>query len=159
MATSDSAYLVRSAALRAVAQSKSDSAFDVLATAAKTDSPGDVIRRSALAAFGMLGDSRAVPLLLDWSAPGRPFACRESAIASLAALDRSNGKITERLVSYLGEPYFDLQVATILALARRGDPSAAAPLRAMLDGKELTTIEEPYIQTALDVLQRKGPAE
>jgi aminopeptidase N len=159
MATTDSAYLVRAAALRALAQSKSDSAFDVLASAAKTDSPGDVIRRSALAAFGMLDDSRAVPLLLDWSAPGKPFACRESAIASLAALDRSDGKITQTLVSYLHEPYFDLQVAAIFALARRGDPSAAAPLRAMLQGRELTTVEEPYIQTALTVLQNKGPAE
>jgi aminopeptidase N len=159
MATSDSAYLVRAAALRALAQSKSDSAFDVLSSSARSDSPDDVIRRAALAGFGMLGDSRAVPLLLDWSAPGKPFACRYSAIASLAALDRSNGKITERLVSYLHEPYFDLQVATILALARRGDPSAAAPLRAMLHGKELTSVEEPYIQTALNVLQNKGPAE
>lgn len=159
MATSDSAYLVRAAALRALAQSRSVFAFDVLASAAKTDSPDDVIRRAALVGFGMLGDSRAVPLLLDWSAPGKPFACRESAISSLAALDRSDGKITETLVSYLHEPYFDLQVATILALARRGDPSAAAPLRAMLHGRELTTVEEPYIQTALNVLQSKGPAE
>lgn len=159
MAQSDSAYLVRAAALRALAQTRSDSAFNVLAAAATTDSPDDVIRRSALSGFGMLGDARAVPLLLDWSAPGKPFACRESAIASLAALDRSDGKITQKLVSYLHEPYFDLQLAAIFALARRGDPSAAAPLRAMLDGKELTTVEAPYIRTALTVLQNKGPAE
>lgn len=158
MATTDPAYMVRAAALRALAQTRSDSAFDVLAAAAKTDSPDNVIRRAALVAFGILGDSHAVPLLLDWSAPGKPFGCREAAIASLSGLDPSDGKITQKLVSYLHEPYFDLQLAAIFALARRGDPSAAAPLRAML-GKELTTIEDPYIQTALDVLQRKGPAE
>ncbi|MGH9738962.1 MAG: M1 family aminopeptidase [Candidatus Acidiferrales bacterium] len=159
IADTDSAYLVRAAALRALASSKSTGAFDALVEAAKTDSPDDVIRRAALASFGALGDSRAVPLLLGWSAPGKPFACRESAIASLAVLDRSNAKITRTLISYLHEPYFDLQVATVLSLARRGDPAAAAPLQAMLHGQELTTVEDPFIQSALDVLQRRVSAE
>lgn len=159
IADTDSAYLVRAAALRALASSKSTGAFDALIAAAKTDSPDDVIRRAALASFGALGDSRAVPLLLDWSAPGKPFASRESAIASLAVLDRSNAKITRTLISYLHEPYFDLQVATILSLARRGDPTATAPLQAMLHGHELTTVEDPFIQSALDVLQSRVAAE
>ncbi|MGH9686982.1 MAG: M1 family aminopeptidase [Candidatus Acidiferrales bacterium] len=159
IAGTDSAYLVRAAALRALAFSKSPGTFDALAAATKTDSPDDVIRRAALASFGALGDSRAVPLLLGWSAPGKPFGCRESAIASLAVLERSNTKITRTLISYLHEPYFDLQVATVLSLARRGDPAATAPLQAMLHGKELTTVEDPFIQSALDVLQKRVSAE
>jgi aminopeptidase N len=159
MATADPAYLVRAAALPALAQAKSSRAFDLLTAASKTDSPDDVVRRAALSSFGTLGDTRALSLLLDWASPGKPFRCRESAIASLAVLDKANPKITRTLISYLHEPYFDLQVATILALARRGDPAATEPLQAMLHGRELTTVEEPFIQTALSMLQNKGPAE
>jgi len=159
MSTTDPAYLVRAAALRALAASKSPRAFDVLMAAAKTDSPDNVIRSAALASFGTLGDSRAVSTLLDWSAPGKPFVCRESAIASLAVLDRSNARITRTLISYLHEPYFDLQVATVLSLARRGDQAAVAPLEAMLHGGEVTSVEEPFIYTALDLLQRNNSAE
>ncbi len=159
IAKADPAYLVRAAALRALAVSKSPHAFDVLTAAAKTDSPDNVVRRAALSGFGALGDGRAVPLLLDWSAPGKPFGCRESAIASLATLDKSNERITRTLISYLHEPYFDLQVSTILSLARRGDPAAVAPLEAMLHGTELTSVEEPFIHTALDLLHSSYPAE
>jgi len=159
MATKDPAYLVRAAALRALAESKSPRAFDVLMAAVKTDSPDNVVRSAALVSFGSLGDSRAVPTLLDWSAPGKPFVCRESAISSLAGLDRSNARITRTLISYLQEPYFDLQVATVLSLARRGDQAAVAPLQAMLHGGEVTSVEEPYIDTALDLLQNGNSAE
>ena len=159
MATTDPAYLVRAAALRALGESKSPRAFDVLMAAAKTDSPENVIRGAALVSFGRLGDSRAVPILLEWSAPGKPFVCRESAIASLANLDRSNARITRTLISYLQEPYFDLQIATVLSLARRGDQAAVAPLEAMLHGGEVTSVEEPYIHTALDLLQNRSAAE
>jgi aminopeptidase N len=159
MAKSDPAYLVRAAALRALAESKSPRAFEVLAAATKTDSPDNVVRSAALVSFGRLGDSRAVPILLDWSAPGKPFVCREAAIASLAGLDRTNTRITRTLISYLQEPYFDLQVATVLSLARRGDQSAVAPLEAMLHGGEVNSVEEPYIHTALDLLHGSASAE
>ncbi len=159
MATTDRAYLVRAAALRALGASKSPEAFDVLVAAANTDSPDNVVRRAALLGFGALGDSRAVPLLLDWSAPGKPFVCRESAVASLAALDKSNEKITRTLISYLHEPYLDLQVATILALARRGDPAAIAPLETMLDGDNFTEASDPHIKIALQMLQSKAAPE
>ncbi|MGH9716018.1 MAG: M1 family aminopeptidase [Candidatus Acidiferrales bacterium] len=159
MAASDPAYLVRAAALRSLAESKAPRAFYALAAAAKTDSPDNVVRSAALASFGALGDSRAVPVLLHWSAPGKPFVCRESAIASLAILDKSNARITRTLISYLREPYFDLQVTTILSLARRGDPAAVAPLESMLHGAAITSVEEPFIRTALDQLQNNYPAE
>ena len=159
MATNDPAYLVRAAALQAVARTKSPGAYDVLATAANTDSPDDVVRRGALLGLGALGDRRGVPLLLEWSSPGKPFACREAAIAALADLDRSNEKITNALVSYLHEPYLDLQVATILALGRRGDPAAIEPLQALLRGGNFTDASDLHIHIALQLLQSPRPAE
>ena len=159
MATNDAAYLVRAAALRAVARTKSPEAYGVLATAANTDSPDDVVRRGALLGLGALGDTRGVPLLLEWSSPGRPFACREAAIAALADLDRSNEKITNALVSYLHEPYLDLQVATILALGRRGDPAAIEPLEALLHGANFTDASDLHIHIALQLLQNPRAAE
>lgn len=159
IAQSDPAYLVRAAALQALATTKSPEAYGALVAAVNTNSPDDVVRQGALSAFGMLGDSRAVPLLLKWSAPGQPFASREAAIKSLAGLDKSDEKITRALVSYLHEPYFDLQVATVMSLARRGDPAAIPPLQALLQGDNFTDASNEHIKIAIDLLRNKARAE
>lgn len=159
VATSDSAYLVRAAALRALGTTRSPVAYDALLAAVNTNSPDDVVRQGALAGLGALGDARAVPLLLQWSAPGVAFASREAAIGSLAALDKSDERITRALVSYLHEPYFDLQVATVMALARRGDSAAIAPLQELLQGGNFTEASDEHIKIALEMLQNKARAE
>jgi aminopeptidase N len=159
VAATDPAYLVRGAALRALAQGKAPHAFEILVAAIKIDSPDDVVRRAALESFGALGDSRAVPVLLQWAAPGQPFRSREAAFTSLALLDKPNHAITRALISYLREPYLDVQVAVAFALGRRGDPAAIVPLQNMLNGRAVTPVENPYIQMALGILKGKTAAE
>jgi len=158
IATGDAAYRVRSAALTALAQIKAPNAFDVLTAAANTDSPDDMLRQAALEAFGTLGDTRAVPTLLEWSTAGRSQQTRQAAIGGIATLDKKNKDITARLLSYLHEPYFDVRLAAIFAISRRGDPDAIAPLQDMLKSGELTMGEGPYVEAAISLLKAQPPA-
>ena len=153
LAADDPAYRVRAAALASLAGTKAANAFDVLSAAVQSDSPDDVLRDAALRALGALGDARASPILMDWSAVGKPMASRRAAIGAMADLDKKNKAITKALVSYLGEPYFDVRLSTIFALGVRGDTDAIAPLEEMLKNGELTVAIGPYIESALRTLK------
>ena len=159
IASGDAAYRVRSAALASLAQIKAPNAFDVLAAAVKTDSPDDMVRQAALGGFGVLGDTRAIPTLFEWSTAGKPKQTRQAAIGGIAGLDKKNKDITAALLSYLHEPYFDVRLAAIFAISRRGDPDAIAPLQDMLKSGELTMGEGPYVEAAISLLKAQAAAK
>jgi HEAT repeat protein len=131
-------------------------AGDVLTAAVKLDSPDDTLRNGALEGLGSLADDRSVPLLLEWSATGKPFDTRSAAIGAVAGLDTKNKAITTTLISYLQEPYIDIKYATLFALSKRGDPDAIAPLEAMLKSGDLSLGAAPYIQMQIDALKAKS---
>jgi aminopeptidase N len=158
-AAADPAYRVRTAALGALAEIKAPNAFDVLSAAVKSDSPDDKVREAALRALGELGDVRAVPILMEWSALGKPIRSRQEAIGAIAELDRSNKDITRMLISCLSEPYFDIRISAIFALGGRGDPDAIAPLEDMLNKGDLTLAIGPYIELALRLLKTQPAAK
>jgi aminopeptidase N len=153
IAASDPAYRVRAAALSALGSIHAPNAFETLAAAVKSDSPDDILRNAALRALGRLGDQRAVSILMDWSAAGKPIESRQAAIGAIAELDKPNHAITQTLVSYLNEPYFDIRIAAIFALGVRGDTDAIAPLENLLKNGELTVAIGPYIELALRMLK------
>jgi len=155
IAANDKGYRVRAAALNALGDIKAPNAYEVLSAAVKLDSPDDTLRNGALEGLGSLADDRSVPLLLEWSAPGKPFDTRGSAIAAVAGLDPKNKTITKTLISYLQEPYVDIKYATLFALSKRGDPDAIAPLEAMLKSGDLNLGAAPYIQMQIDALKSK----
>lgn len=156
IAANDPAYRVRAAAIESVAAIKAPNAYEILAAAVKADSPDDILRQAGLNAFGLLGDDRSVPILLDWSAAGKPLGCRQAAIGAMAGLDKKNKAITRALVSYLQDPRFRVRLEAIFALGARGDQDAIAPLEQMLKGGELTQGEEPYIEESLSVLKAQA---
>lgn len=156
IATNDKAYRVRAAALNALGDIKAPNAYDVLTAAVKLDSPDDTLRNGALEGLGSLADDRSVPLLLEWSATGKPFDTRGAAIAAVAGLDTKNKTITKTLISYLQEPYIDIKYATLFALSKRGDPEAIAPLEAMLKSGDLSLGAAPYIEMQIDALKAKA---
>ncbi len=158
IATNDKAYRVRAAALNALGEIKAPNAYDVLTAAVKLDSPDDTLRNGALEGLGSLADDRSVPLLLEWSATGKPFDTRGAAIGAIAGLDTKNKTITKTLISYLQEPYIDIKYATLFALSKRGDPDAIAPLEAMLKAGDLNLGAAPYIQMQIDALKAKTAA-
>jgi aminopeptidase N len=156
IAANDKAYRVRAKALGALGTIKAPNAYDALIAAVKSDSPDDTLRDAGLEGLGALGDDRAVPVLLEWSAVGRPFEARSAAIGALAGLDKKNKAITQTLISYLKEPYFDVKFATLFALGRRGDPDAIAPLEEMVKSGDLPIGAAPFVQRQISALKAQA---
>jgi len=159
IASNDSAFRVRAAALIALGGIKAPNAFDVLSAAVNSDSPDGVLRDAALDGFGELGDARAVPVLTEWSAPGKPLSSRQDAIGALGQLDKKNDSITQTLLSYVHDPHFDARTAAILALGARGDVSAIGPLQNIRSSGDSTMPEGPYLDTALRLLRAQPTAK
>jgi aminopeptidase N len=159
LAAHDSAYRVRAAALRTLGELKAPNAFDILTAVVNSESPDGILRDAALNAFGSLGDARAIPTLVTWSAPGKPINSREEAISALGEIDKKDPAITQTLLSYLHDSHFDVRLTAILALGARGDSSAVAPLEDMRKNGELTMGEGPYLDAALSLLKTHAAAQ
>jgi aminopeptidase N len=153
IAREDSSYRARAAALDALGGTKAASAFATLSSSVATDSPDGFLRKAALRAFAGLGDDRAVPLLKEWSAVGKPIDTRTAAIYSLARLKKDDKEITEMIAGYMSEPHFPVRVASINALGWRGDKSAIPALEAMLKSDDLSIEIVPMIKRQIGRLR------
>ena len=60
---------------------------------------------------------------------------RQAAILAVANLDKKNKNITNTLVSYLHEPYFDVNFWVIYGLGSRGDPDAIGAAGGSAEGR------------------------
>jgi aminopeptidase N len=156
VANDDSSYRARAAALQALGRLKAPGALATLDAAVAADSPDGFLRNAALRSMGGLGDDKAVPLLREWSAPGKPIDTRDAAIASLARLQKDNKDITRQIASYLGEPHFPVRVASIFALGARGDATAIPALEALLKSDDLSIEMVPMIKG--QIARLKTPA-
>jgi aminopeptidase N len=157
LAQGDKAWTVRAAALGALAELKAPDALAVLDAAARTDSPDNVLRRAALRGMGALGDDKAVPTLLEWSAIGKPYDVRGAAIASLGRLDKKNKAIEDRLIGFLGENSPDIRFPAVFALVQRDDPAAIAPLEKLASSPDLSVGIKPFLDGEIAQLKHAGP--
>jgi len=155
IAREDRSYRARAAALEALGRLKKPNAFNALSSAVVAESPDGYLRNAALRALGYLGDDKAIPLLREWSAPGKPLEAREAALASLARFDKENKEITKQIGSYLSEPRFPIREAAILALGSRGDASAIPQLEALLNADDLSIEMVPMIKERIAKLQKQ----
>ncbi len=154
IAGDDSSYRARAAALQALGRLKAPGALATLDAAVAADSPDGFLRNAALRSMGSLEDDKAVPLLLEWSALGKPIDSRTAAISSLAHLQKDNKDITRQLASYLSEPHFPVRFASIFALGTRGDDSAIPALEALLKSDDLSIEMAPMIKRQIARLKK-----
>ena len=157
IANQDDSYRARAAALQALGRLKEPNAFATLGAGVASDSPDGFVRNAALRSLGSLGDDRAVPLLLQWSAAGKPIDSRTAAINSLARLQKDNQHITKQIAAYLTEPHFRVRMAAIYALGGRGDASAIPALEALLKNDDLSIEMAPMIKG--QIARLKKPAD
>ena len=157
VANQDDSYRTRAAALQALGRLKEPNAFATLGAAVASDSPDGFLRNAALRSLGSLGDDKAVPLLLQWSAAGKPIDSRTAAINSLAHLQKDNQQITKQIAAYLTEPHFRVRMAAIYALGGRGDASAIPALEALLKNDDLSIEMAPMIKG--QIARLKKPAD
>jgi aminopeptidase N len=159
IAKEDSSYRVRSAALQALGRLKGPNALATLEAAVAADSPDGFLRNAALRAFSSLGDDKAVPLLLEWSAVGKPIESRTAAIYSLARLQKDNKEITKQIASYLSEPRHSIRMSSIYGLGVRGDASAIPALEALLKTDDLSIVMAPMIKGQIARLKKPADAK
>lgn len=159
VARDDNSYRARAAALQAISRLKSPNAYSTLTTAVSADSPDGFLRAAALRAFGQLGDEKAIPLLVEWSSPGKAIESRQAAIHSLAGLDKDNHDVTRRLIGYLSESSVAVRLASVSALGRRGDAEAIPTLESMLKNDDLSAAFAPYIVEQIRKLKKAGEKE
>jgi aminopeptidase N len=157
VAQEDDSFRARAAALQALGRLKGPNAFATLDAAVASDSPDGFLRKAALRSLGPLGDEKAVPLLLQWSAPGKPIDSRTAAINSLAWLQKDNKDITKQIAAYLTEPHFSVRAAAIYALGGRGDATAIPALEALLKSDDLSIEMVPMIKG--QIARLKKPAD
>jgi aminopeptidase N len=154
IAKQDDSYRARAAALQALGRLKGPNAFATLEAAVAADSPDDFLRKAALRSLGSLGDDKAVPLLLQWSAAGKPLDSRTAAINSLGRLQKDNKDITKQIAAYLTESHFPVRMASIYALGGRGDATAVPALEALLKSDDLSIEMAPMIKAQIARLKK-----
>jgi aminopeptidase N len=157
IAKEDGSFRARAAALQALGRLKAPNAFATLEAAVAADSPDGFLRNAALRALSSFGDDKAVPLLLQWSAVGKPIEARTAAIYSLARLQKDNKDITKQIASYLTEPRHPIRMAAIFGLGSRGDASGIPALEALLKSDDLSIEMAPMIKG--QIVRLKKPAE
>jgi aminopeptidase N len=157
IAKQDDSYRARAAALQALGRLKGPNTFASLEGAVAGDSPDGFLRNAALRALGSLGDDKAVPLLQQWSAAGRPIDSRTAAIRSLASLQKDNKDITKQIATYLTEPHFPVRMAAIYALGGRSDATAIPALEELLKSDDLSIEMAPMIKG--QIARLKKPAD
>jgi aminopeptidase N len=156
VASQDSSYRARGAALQSIGEIKTPKALEILTAAVSGESPDGFLRNAALRGLGPLGDDKAVPLLRQWSAPGKEVSSREAAIMSLARLDKNNKDITKQLIGYLDDSEFPVKFSAIFALGARGDASAIPAMEALLKSDNLSIEMAPMIKRQIHRLQNPG---
>jgi len=154
----DTSFRARAAALQAIGHLKSADAFATLTAAVSGDSPDAILRNAALRSFASLGDDKAVPILLEWSAPGKPIDTRTAAIFSLARIKKDDKDITAHVASYLAEPHYSVRAASIRALGGRGDATAIPALEALLKSDDLSIEMVPMIKGQIARLKKPAGA-
>jgi aminopeptidase N len=158
IAGQDISFRARSSALQAIGRLRSPNSLATLQAAVAADSPNGFLRNAALRAFGPLGNDRAVPLLLEWAAPGKPMDSRTAAINSLGRLEKENRDITKQIAAYLSEPHFPVRMASIYALGTRGDASAVPALEDLLKSNDLSIEMVPMIKGQISRLKNPQAA-
>jgi len=154
IAQQDDSYRARAAALQALGRLKGPNVLATLDAAVGGDSPDGFLRNAALRSLGSLGEEKAVPLLLQWSAPGKPINSRTAAINSLGRLQKDNQDITKQIAAYLSEAHFPVRMAAIYALGGRGDATAIPALEALLKSDDLSIEMVPMIKGQIARLKK-----
>jgi putative heme-binding domain-containing protein len=78
---------LRAAAVRAAGQWKIPAAMNGIAVLARSSDQPDVVRHAAIEALGMAGGTPHQQVLAELTAPGRPLADRQAALAALAGVN------------------------------------------------------------------------
>lgn len=141
IAETDVSENVRAAALESLAEIDAAGEFEYLKGKTGVASHHGIIRRTVFSVWADHDETRAIPLLIDATLPGRVPETRGSAARALGSLGRNldaspqKNRIRERLIELLDDPQFYTRSQAIGALGELADPAAIPALKSV--GKRL----------------------
>lgn len=160
-ASKDSSYLVEQAALTSLGKLRLDSAMDVLKSRLAEDSWTETVRRGALAGIGSLKKEENIPLLKEWSSPGKHVLARGAAFSALAQTAEGKDEPRDFLAQILQkEEDPQIKASAIGALQALGDPKAI-PALAQTAARDPSFETRENAQEAIDNIRegKKGKIE
>jgi aminopeptidase N len=128
---SDPSYFAIAEAAKALGQSGSPKAYDVLAEAMKLESWQGTIRAGVLGGFAALKDPRALEIALKYASPANSTNLRAAAFQVLAEVGKGNDRALETLLSAIKEKSLSVRFNAVQALGQLGDPRAIPALEEM----------------------------
>jgi aminopeptidase N len=146
----DPSYFAVAEAARALGQSGSPEAYDVLIGAMKTESWQDTIRAGVLGGLGALKDPRGLEAGRKYASPPNPTSLRTAAFQVIAEAGKGNDRALEILTSALKEKSFQIKFAAIQSLAKMGDKRAIPALEEMLKSPDLPGFGKQIITGAIN---------
>ncbi len=137
--------LVRSAIVRALGQTRQESAAQLLRRQVSTSSWGDVVSAAALTGLATLRQADDESVVRDHTDYGKPTRVRRSAVIALAKMTEGR-QVREHLELLLDDPHPHLRSDVAAALQTLGDPACRAALERRLgvedDGRVSRRIRE-----------------
>jgi aminopeptidase N len=124
----DPSYFVEAAAATSIGKTKSARAYAVLSGAlAKKESWQETVRAGVFAGLAELGDDKAIPDCLAWTAYGKPTPARRAAVAALGKLGEGRKDVREALIALIDDRSFHVRFTAIDALEALHEQAAIEP--------------------------------
>ncbi len=150
----DPSYLTIAESAKALGQTGSSSAFDVLADTVKQESWQGTVRAGAIAGLTALKDPRAIEIGLKYAVPGNPPAVRVTLIELLSQVGKGNEKAYELIVAALKNPTLQIRFAAIQALGLLGDERAIPALEALAKTGDLPSFANNVIMFTITRIRK-----
>jgi aminopeptidase N len=139
----DASYFVEAEAAAALGKTRADGVLQSLQEASQKGSWNEVIRNGVCRGLAEFKDERAIPILVDFTAYGRPPQARYAAMRALGKLggekDPAPDVIVDTLMALLDEEQFRTRMAVLDALASLNSPRTLPALERLqardLDGR------------------------
>ena len=149
----DPSYFAIAEAARALGQSGSPQAYEVLAKALTLESWQGTIRAGVLGGFAALKDPRAIEAGLKYATPANPSSLRSAAFQILAEAGKGNDRVLETFLSALKEKSNQARFAAVQALAKLGDQRAIPALEELGRGSDLPANGKQIIIGAINQIK------
>jgi aminopeptidase N len=131
MARKDASYHVEAAAATAIGKTHAKAAFGLLRLSLAKNSWNEVIRCGALAGYAELGDERAVPICIEWTAYGKSTYTRRAALWALGKIGEGRKDVRDAVIALLEDRSFNVRMSAVAALEALHDVTALRALDAI----------------------------
>jgi aminopeptidase N len=149
----DPSYFAIAEAARAIGQSGSPQAYEVLSKALALESWQGTIRAGVLGGIAALKDPRAIAVGLKYATPANPSSLRSVAFEILAEAGKGNDRVLETFLSALKEKSLQARFAAVQGLAKLGDQRAIPALEELGKGSDLPAFGKQIITAAINQIR------